>query len=369
MVKRNKRIIFLLPGCDIDAATRKCVPVGGYRVVYEYANMLARDEYDVVLAFSHARCKYSNPLHHIYSFFGYLYRGFTGQLRAGDCFDLNPSIHKWFPYCYHRPFVTFHNTDLVFATAYNTAVELNNLSQIPLDNKYYLIQGYEIWLDSPEAVRASYRLSMHNIVIAPWLQDIVSESGARSTLITNGLDFRRFSLKNPIEERSPFEVILMYHTLDQKRCQDSFAALEIVKKAIPELHVTMFGTWDAPKDMPLWYTYHHQPMGQELCDIYNSGAIYVAASDFEGFGLTIGEAMICGCAVACTDNGGFRCMAEHEKTALLSPVYDVEALAKNIIRLINDNDLRHKIAHEGNRNIQQFTWEKSYQKLKALLFT
>lgn len=368
-MKRSKRIIFLLPGCDIDPTSRKCVNVGGYKVVYEYANMFARDGFDVVLAFSHARCNYPNPLRHIYGFAGYFYRMFTGQLKAGKSFNLNPSIHKWFPYCYHRPFVSFRNTDLIFATAYDTAIELSKFSQIPMENKYYLIQGYEIWRDTPEAIRASYRIGMYNIVIAPWLQDIVSESGAESTLITNGLDFHRFSLKNPIEGRSPFEVILMYHTLEQKRCQDSFAALRIVKNAIPELHVTMFGTCDAPKDMPSWYTYHHQPTGQELCDIYNSGAIYVAASDFEGFGLTVGEAMICGCAVACTDNGGFRCMAEHEKTALLSPVYDVEALAENIIRLVRDNELRHKIANAGNQGVQQFTWEKSYQKLKTLLFT
>ena len=216
-------------------------------------------------------------------------------------------------------------------------------------------------------MKASYRFGFHNIAIAPWLQDIVKESGAESTLITNGLDFQRFSLNKPIEERSPFEIVLLNHTLEHKRVQDSRAALDLVKKQIPELHVTMFGTCDAPKDMPSWYTYHCQPTGQELCDIYNNGAIYVAASDFEGFGLTIGEAMICGCAVACTDNGGFRCMAKHEKTALLSQVYDVEALAENIIRLINDNELRHEIAHKGNDNIQQFTWEKSYQKLKTLL--
>lgn len=363
----KKRIIFLLPGCDVDAITRKCVPVGGYKIVYEYANRLADDGFDVVLAFSHARCTYQNPFRHIYSFAGYLYRKFRGQMRAGEYFPLNPSIRKWFPYCYHKPFITFSDTDLVFATAYDTAVELNKFSRIPLDNKYYLIQGYEVWRDSPEAVRASYRFGFHNIVIAPWLGDIVRESGAESTLITNGLDFQRFSLKKSIEERSPFEIVLLNHALEHKRVKDSRAALDIVKKQIPELHVTMFGTCDAPKDLPSWYTYHCQPTGEELCDIYNNGAIYVAASDFEGFGLTIGEAMICGCAVACTDNGGFRCMAEHGKTALLSPVYDVEALAKNIILLISDNELRHKIAHNGNQDIRQFSWENSYHKLKTLI--
>jgi glycosyltransferase involved in cell wall biosynthesis len=288
-------------------------------------------------------------------------------LHAGEWFNLDSSIKKWFPYCYRWPFISIRQTDLVFATAYDTAVELNNITKVPKKNKFYLIQGYETWRDTPEAVKASYRFGFHNIAIAPWLQDIVKESGAEATLITNGLDFQRFSLNKPIEERSPFEVVLMNHTLEHKRVQDSRAALDLVKKQIPKLHVTMFGTCDAPKNMPSWYTYHCQPTGQELCDIYNNGAIYVAASDFEGFGLTIGEAMICGCAVACTDNGGFRCMAEHEKTALLSQVYDVEALAENIIRLITDEKLRCEIAHKGNDNIQQFTWEKSYQKLKTLL--
>lgn len=367
MGREERRIIFLLPGYDIDAKSRKSIPVGGYKVVYEYANRFARDGFDVVLAFSHARCRYSNLLRHIYGFAGYLYRKCTGQLHAGEWFDLNPSIQKWFPYCYQRPFFSPRDTDLVFATAYDTAVELNKITKVPQSNKFYLIQGYEIWRDKPEAVKASYRFGFHNIAIAPWLEDIIRESGAEATLITNGLDFNRFSLDNPIDDRSPFEVVLMNHTLEQKRVQDSRAALDIVKKQLSELHVSMFGTCEAPQDMPSWYTYYHQPTGKELCDIYNRGAIYVAASDFEGFGLTIGEAMICGCAVACTDNGGFRCMAENEKTALLSPVYDVEALAQNIIRLITDDDLRHKIAHAGNQNIQQFSWDKSYQKLKTLI--
>lgn len=367
MTEGIKRIIFLLPGRDIDATTRKCVPVGGYKVVYEYANRFAEDGYDVVLAFSHARCHYSNPLRHVHGFAGYLYRKVCSQMHAGEWFDLNDSIKKWFPYCYHLPFISFRNTDIVFATAYDTAVELNKIYEVPQNNKLYLIQDYEIWRDSPDAVRASYRFGMQNIVIAPWLQDIVKNSGSESLLVTNGFDFQRFSLKKAIEDRSPYEIVLLNHTLDHKRVQDSRAALEIVKKQIPELHVTMFGTCAAPKDMPSWYTYYHQPLGQELCNIYNNGAIYVAASDFEGFGLTVGEAMICGCAVACTDNGGFRCMAEHEETALLSPVYDVEALAKNIVRLITDNELRKRIALEGNRNIRKFTWEESYNKLKSLV--
>ena len=38
------RIIFLLPCLDIDPKTKECTAVGGFKVVYEYANRFAADE-------------------------------------------------------------------------------------------------------------------------------------------------------------------------------------------------------------------------------------------------------------------------------------------------------------------------------------
>ena len=210
-------------------------------------------------------------------------------------------------------------------------------------------------------------MGMHNIVIAPWLKEKVEKVGATATLITNGFNFKEFTLNNPIEKRNRYEIVMLNHELEHKRCVDAWAALDIVKQKHPQLHVTMFGVFNPPVNMQSWYTYHRNPTHKELNDIYNNGAIYVAASDFEGFGLTIGEAMICGCAVACTDNGGFKCMAEDGKTALLSPIYDIEALANNISKLIEDNCLRKRIAYDGNNYIQNFSWENSYTQMKNLI--
>ena len=69
--------------------------------------------------------------------------------------------------------------------------------------------------------------------------------------------------------------------------------------------------------------------------------------------------MMCGAAVAATDNGGHREFAFHEKTALLSPPKDPRSLATNIIRLIRDEELRIRLAKQGNANIQQFTWDRA----------
>lgn len=101
--------------------------------------------------------------------------------------------------------------------------------------------------------------------------------------------------------------------------------------------------------------------------IYNEAAIFIGTSWSEGWGLTVGEAMMCGAAVACTDNPGYSEMARNSETALVSPIKNSQALAENIIRLLEDDELRCRIAEAGYRNIQQFTWEASYPKFRSLI--
>ncbi len=360
------KIYFLLPGREINE-NGECVPVGGYKVIYEYANMFAAGGYDVVIAYSHARCHYSSLWKYVYTFIGFIYRKIRGQLKAGTYFPLNKKIKKMFCYRFASPWLKFNKNDIAFATAYETATELNKIKDIQQNRKYYFIQDYEIWAGTEKEVKNSYRLGMHNIVIAPWLKEKVQQAGAEAVCITNGFNFEEFKLTQPIENRDKYHIVMLNHILDHKRCADTWAALNIVKEAIPKLHVTMFGVYPCPNNLPSWYNYHKNPTKKDLTDIYNKGAIYVAASDFEGFGLTIGEAMICGCAVACTNNGGFTCMAKNNKTALVSNIYDIEALAANIIRLISNDTLRINIAKEGNKYIKNFTWDSSYNKLKQLL--
>ena len=84
--------------------------------------------------------------------------------------------------------------------------------------------------------------------------------------------------------------------------------------------------------------------------------------------MTVGEAMLCGEAVACTNNLGYQEMAKHEKTALLSPVKNPQLLAENIIRLIEDDELRIKLAYNGLKYIKDnFSWDKSHALLVNLI--
>ena len=131
--------------------------------------------------------------------------------------------------------------------------------------------------------------------------------------------------------------------------------------------VNLFGVYERPVDLPDWYVYYQMPDKATLNRIYNEAAIYVGASHTEGWGLTVGEAMQCGCAVVCTDNGGYSVVAHHQETALVSPVKNVASLASNVIRLIENKELRWLLAENGHYYIKQYTWEKSYERLKQIL--
>lgn len=352
-----KKIAFFLPGRDNH-------PVGGYKVVYEYANRFAEAGYDVAMIYPYLSVDEKglclNPLFRFKRWVGFYYRCSRGHYNAAQWFNLDSRVKKVFVFKFTTRSMKAFSQYKVVSTALRTAYELATVKSIPEANKYYFIQDFEAWGVSDEVVYESYRLPLKKITIAPWLQERVKRAGQESVLIPNGFDFEYFKLTNPIEHRCPTEVAMLYHKDDRKRCVDSMAALEIVKKQIPELHVTMFGTPEKPDNLPKWYTYYQCPDKKTHNEIYNNTAIFVAASKAEGMALPPAEAMICGAALCCTDIGGFALYALHEQTALLSSVYDVESLAHNIITLIKDDDFRISLAKAGNEYIQQFTWEKAF---------
>ncbi len=362
----QKKIAFLLPGRDTT-------PYGGYKIVYEYANKFSQIGYDVSLIYPHIETYFSRQFQNIFIqikiYFGMLIKfKLKNRLHAGEWFSLNPNIKKIHVFKISNLFLRKKLKGYkIVATAVETAYALNELSFIQNDNKFYFIQDFEQWNGkTAEDIYKSYRFNLKKIVIAPWLQNEVEKTENSAVLIPNGFDFDYFKLDKPIESRSPFEVAMLYHKDDRKRCCDSIEALKIVKTKIPQLHVTMFGTPEKP-ELPDWISYYQCPDKETHNFIYNNAAIFVAASKAEGFGLTVGESLICGCSVCCTETTGFLTMIKNNITGLLSPVYDVQKLAENIITLIQDDSLRIKLAKEGNKFIHQFTWEKAFNSFKQTI--
>lgn len=93
----------------------------------------------------------------------------------------------------------------------------------------------------------------------------------------------------------------------------------------------------------------------------------IEAYDVGPFGLTGAEAMACGCALVSTNYKGVYEYARDKENALLSPINDAEALARNIKKLIKNEDLRQKIAKQGSNDLSYFSWKNAIDKFEGLI--
>ncbi len=348
-------ILFLLP-------SRGNAPVGGFKVVYEYANRFHREGYTVKIIYpSLLETERLNTWKRIRRLIKYIKVRLDRDFSCSSWFKLDPGIQEIWVYKLNAKMIGC--TDIVFATAVQTALFLMTVSKINITSRFYLIQNYENWIGSEELLLKTWNSNLRKIVIAPWLQRIADDQGQKTVLIENGFDFNYFRLEKIIENRSAFNIAMLFHESELKGCQYAIEALTLLKQRYPKIKCLMFGIFKRPKYLPEWFEYHQRPIQTEHNSIYNEASIFIAPALVEGFALTPAEAMMCGCAVVATNIGGYEVICKDNETALLCTPKNAEGLAINIERLIRDDGLRHRIAKSGNSFIQQFTWERAFSKL------
>lgn len=344
--------------------------MGGFRVVYEYANHLVSRGHRVTVA--HV-CRFPHWEKPVPDSIVSRLRSRAAYLR--DMF-LVPRV-KWQSIdsgvrmlysAYFNPEL-LPDADVLFATGLQTVEDVLACPAMK-GTKYYLIQGYETWWGSKERVHASWHAPLRKVVISEWLYNIGLELGIRPddmVHIPNGVDPAIFRMTEPIESRTPR--IAMLYEPGLKGGEDGVEAMAIARAKFSSLGAVLFhGSHARPAALPDWMEYVRNPPQQSLIErIYNKSSIYLCPSWVEGWGLPPAEAMACGCAVVSTDNGGILDYATHLETALLSPPRQPEVLAQNIIKLLGDDGFRRQLANKGHQCIKEFNWERSTNMLENYL--
>ena len=348
-------IVFILP-------PDRNIAIGGYKVVYEYANRLSKRGWRVSIGYS---CRNVGMTYKLPTLIRMMLVKLVSEYRRfiyPRWFKLTPKVKK---FCIYND-NDVPKCDVMVATACGTASLVSKQTSY---KKFYLIQGYETWGGRTEdEVKATYSLGLHNIVIAEWLKNIVDESCGKdnSILIPNGIDLQEFSLDIPPAERKVKRICMLYHKGEYKGSKFGIKALIMLKTIYPELQAVLFGVPPRPNALPRWIDYVQNASSLQLRHIYNDSQLYLYPAIEEGFGLTCVESMACGCALCSTDYRGVHEFAVDKENALLSPVRDVEAMVKNASLLLSDDSLRIKLAEKGHECVQMFDWEKSVDKLEKI---
>lgn len=82
--------------------------------------------------------------------------------------------------------------------------------------------------------------------------------------------------------------------------------------------------------------------------------VFVLSSKTEGLGSSILDAYACKVPVVCTNAGGIPEIVENEVTGLMSRVGDADALAANIIRIVENEELKCKLMENAFERVKSF---------------
>lgn len=96
---------------------------------------------------------------------------------------------------------------------------------------------------------------------------------------------------------------------------------------------------------------------EKVAQLMAAADVFVLPSKLESFGLSLLEASAAGVPVVCSNAGGVPEVFQDGLNAILYPPGDDDAMAKAIMRLIQDRELAKRIATNAVDNAKRFSWE------------
>ena len=348
------KINFILPGLIK-------IPVGGAKIIYRYAEELARLGHKVCII---SPKREGNQIHHLIKAGTIIIRDYYHKVENKPYYKTPFGVEH---YIVLLPIMKYiPEGDIIIATSWKTACWVNKLP-LSKGEKIYFIQGMETWLGNSKRVLDTWKMPLKKIVISQWLKNTANKMGESAFgPVSNAIDSNDFFITNPIKDRQ-YNISMLYHRQPIKGANDGISALKIIKASNPNIQATIFSARQPFCTIPNWISLEIRPTIDRLREIYNSSALFLHPSHQEGWGLTPAESMLCGCAVVASSNEGIKEYIVHNKSGLLSPIGDVSAMVENIQYLLDNPKERVRIAKVGQEKINEFSWEKSVKQFEEIL--
>lgn len=141
-----------------------------------------------------------------------------------------------------------------------------------------------------------------------------------------------------VRSRAPFDVRLLVIGAPDPRYPEAFEKAR-------ELGIESFIEWRG----------HQQP--EELAKAYATADVLVLPSRYEGFGLTVLEAMACGTPVVCSNRGSLPEVVGD--TAVMHDPDDLAGFAEAVLKVLSDSRWAQELARRGRTRARQFTWARA----------
>jgi len=348
------KIIFILPGFI-------SVPMGGIKVVHEYANRLSDRGHTITLVY---------PLQ-LQTNFKYLLKKFiikgydqiTGTEKKLH-YTPGPKVTVLVVKKITDKYIPFG--DIVIAVGWQTAEAVAQLPE-SCGKKFYFLQSFETYFKNKKQVLRTYHLPLQKIAISQWIINEIEALGETAAgPLGNAINSNEFYLESNNPER-PIDIMFHYHPAKIKGAVEVLSVLKNLKKRFPDLTAILISARKPVHRIPEWIEQYIHLSMDELRHLYNSSKIFLHTSHWEGWGLPVMEAMACGCAVIAYRNYGINEFVIHQKNGLLTEIGDRKQMQRLTEQLLNNPDNKIPFVQEAFKTVLQYSWTDCVKKLEQIL--
>ena len=275
-----------------------------------------------------------------------------------------------------------------------TAISISSQLHIPIvGTSHFMPENITHYLHLPDQIEKLLNTSIWkiyakfyeklNLIISPTqtAADLLKKLivGTEVEVISNGIDLKRFNPKNDGEYlKKKYKIpqkptLLFVGRLDKEKCLDTFIrAIAIIQDKV-DLHAVIAGKGKEEKKLrelaeelgvSSLITFTGYVPEKDLQNLYKVGDIFVMPSIAELQSLVTMEAMASGLPIIGADAVALPHLIHNEQNGFLFIPQDENDLADKLLRLLQDEKLREKMAAESLHAIKKHDMKKTIEKIE-----
>ena len=225
-------------------------------------------------------------------------------------------------------------------------------------------------------MRLAYRFGNFTpVAISPLcaqtLEEVYHIPSSAFPCILNGVDTDRFS-PMPIPHPA-FRFTTVGRMQPQKNHRLLIEAFASVHERHPDAELAIVGEGYLRPELEAYAAslgltdaVHMDGESEHVPEELNASDVFVMSSDYEGLPVVVLEAMACGLPVVSTAAGGVVDLVSDGDNGFITPIGDAQALAKAMLAVREDGDLRARMARRSRECAEQYSIQSCAQRYQAL---
>lgn len=212
------------------------------------------------------------------------------------------------------------------------------------------------------------------VVPSGFLQSVFARHGVQSSVVPNVVNMELFGRRRDRDHARPVLVVArnLEAIYDLPTALRAFAE---IRRSVPGVLLSIAGT--GPEERRLRelaaqlriadaVTFTGRLSMEGMAALLASATVMLNPSTADNLPVSILEAMVSGVAVVSTRAGGIPRLVRDGETGLLVDVGDAAAMARAVVRLLEDPELQSRITDAASIDVEHYGWASVRESLRAV---